>query len=467
MRAVVSGQAGIALLWDGNRLSSLHAGVDGPPVPRRPREIPLLLGAANDLEFLDRIERPQVAQKLARASDEADALHLALILLDATLPYDIRREASLELEELLDGPEIQEHLEKTFYARPLPAEADLAGALVHRAGPTERVGVFLRSLDSLQMAIAEIAWAWREIPDEVFGSPGERAEAQTAAMRGGLFRDLVRARAEAREGEAFWRNGLLHPSVQILKNQRAVLQAWLSPFREDRRAEPAWPESPFVWAQEVAEAPEEETGSPRIRVDRRQALAGDRAAAERLVQALKPVIQRSVAHSLLLWHRGAAAGRSIRQEVEDLTQEILLQLFADDGKVLRRWHPAKGLSLERFVGLVAQRQTSAVLRADKRSPWKEIPTLPEELDQAISPEAAASSREQLELLLARLKKDLEKDLSPLGWHLFDLLFLRELSIEEVVEQTGLSSDAVYRWRSRLSHRVQRWRAEMSARPGKL
>ena len=48
MRAVVSGQAGVALLWDGNRLSSLHAGVDGPPVLRRPQEIPLLLGAAND-----------------------------------------------------------------------------------------------------------------------------------------------------------------------------------------------------------------------------------------------------------------------------------------------------------------------------------------------------------------------------------------------------------------------------------
>jgi len=189
------------------------------------------------------------------------------------------------------------------------------------------------------------------------------------------------------------------------------------------------------------------------------ALEGDPAAAERLVRALTPVIQRSAAYGLLLWHRGAAAGRSIRQEVDDLTQEILLHLFVDDGKVLRRWQPEKGLSLARFVGLVAQRQTSAFLR-NKRSPWKETPTLPEELDQvtqASSPEAAAASREQLELLLARLKKEL----SPLGWHLFDLLYLRELTVAEVVEQTGLSSDAVYQWRCRLSHRVQRWRVEMS------
>lgn len=190
------------------------------------------------------------------------------------------------------------------------------------------------------------------------------------------------------------------------------------------------------------------------------ALAGDRAAADHLVRALTPVIQRSVAYGLLLWHHGAAASRNIPQEVADLTQEILLHLFVDDGKVLRRWKPERGLSLERFVGFVARRQTLAFLRNGKRSPWKEIPTPPEDLDQVdreSSPEAAASSRQQLEHLLAQLKEEL----SPLGWHLFDLLYLRELSVDEVVEQTDLSSDAVYKWRSRLSHRVRRWRAEMS------
>lgn len=194
--------------------------------------------------------------------------------------------------------------------------------------------------------------------------------------------------------------------------------------------------------------------------DIERALAGDSPAAERLVDALTPAIQRSVAYDLMRWRRGAAAGRSIAQEVEDLTQEILLQLFADDGKVLRRWQPEKGLSLERFVGLVARRQTSATLRTGKRSPWKEDPTLPEDLDQisaASNPEAATASREELELLLARF----QEELSPQGWQLFDLIYLQELAIDEVVEQTGLSSASVYQWRCRLGQRAQRLRAEMS------
>lgn len=180
----------------------------------------------------------------------------------------------------------------------------------------------------------------------------------------------------------------------------------------------------------------------------RGALAGDEPALTRLVQALTPVIQSRVARGLLLRRTGTAAGRDIRQEVEDFAQEIFLVLFADGGKVLRSWQPERGLSLPNFVGLVAERQTASILRSGRRSPWKEDPTLPEEFDQAApesGPEEVTASREQLQLLLDRLTEEL----SPQGRHLFDLLFLRELPCEEVTRQTGMSPDAVYAWRSRL------------------
>jgi RNA polymerase sigma factor (sigma-70 family) len=197
----------------------------------------------------------------------------------------------------------------------------------------------------------------------------------------------------------------------------------------------------------------------------RAALAGDEPALDRLVQRLTPVIQSRVARGLLLWRTGVAAGRNVRQEVEDLTQEIFLLLFADDGKVLRSWQPERGLSLPNFVGLVAERQTASILRSGKRSPWKEDPTLPEDFPQALSesdPEEITASREQYKLLLGRLTEEL----SPLGRHLFDLLFLRELPFEEVTRQTGMSPDAVYAWRSRLRRLVRRLLAEMSE-PGPI
>lgn len=195
----------------------------------------------------------------------------------------------------------------------------------------------------------------------------------------------------------------------------------------------------------------------------RSALAGDEPALTQLVRVLTPVIQSRVARGLLLRRTGTAAGRDIRQEVEDLTQEIFLVLFADGGKVLRSWQPERGMSLLNFVGLVAERQTASVLRSGKRSPWKEDPTLAEDFEQAApegGPEEVTASREQLRHLLNRLTEEL----SPLGRHLFDLLFLRDLPFEEVVRRTGMSPDAVYAWRSRLRRLARRLLDEKSESP---
>ncbi|HSG40918.1 MAG TPA: sigma-70 family RNA polymerase sigma factor [Thermoanaerobaculia bacterium] len=192
----------------------------------------------------------------------------------------------------------------------------------------------------------------------------------------------------------------------------------------------------------------------------RGALAGEEPALTQLIQKLTPVIQSRVARCLLLRRTGAAAGRSVRQEVEDLTQDIFVVLFTDGGKVLRSWQPERGLSLVNFVGLVTERQTASALRSGKRSPWKEDPTLVEDLHQESlesGPEEIAASREELRLLLDRLTEEL----SPLGRRLFDLLFLRELPPDEVVRQTGMKPDAVYAWRSRLRRLANRLLSEMS------
>ncbi len=185
------------------------------------------------------------------------------------------------------------------------------------------------------------------------------------------------------------------------------------------------------------------------------ALTGDPAAVERLVALLTPVIQARVARTLLTYRRGGAAGRDVHQEVADLVQEVFLLLFANRGKVLLSWQPERGLTLENFVGLVAERQTLSLLRSGRRSPWKEDPTLEEDLDlhQASHPEPedVVASRDQLRRLFQRLKEEL----SPLGRRLFDLIFVQERDVGEVVGITGLSSDAVYAWRSRLRKLARR------------
>lgn len=192
-----------------------------------------------------------------------------------------------------------------------------------------------------------------------------------------------------------------------------------------------------------------------------KALAGDAAAVDALVRRLGPVIQARVARSLLRWRTGSAAGRDLRQEVEDQVQEIFLVLFADGGKVLRGWEPERGLSLENFVGLVAERRTASLMASGRRSPWKENPTETQELDgprESPGPERTTAARQELRLLLDRLRAEL----SPLGRRLFELIYLRRLSVPEVMQATDLSADAVYAWRSRLRKLARKMRAEMSS-----
>src|SRR5688572_11436679 len=135
----------------------------------------------------------------------------------------------------------------------------------------------------------------------------------------------------------------------------------------------------------------------------KRALAGERAAIEALVVELSPVVQARVAAALY------RCGHSSRQELEDLTQEILMDLFTGEGRVLSSWDPERGLSLASFVGLVAQRQVYSRLRSRRRSPFTQRPTDPSAIDAsdlAALYRCGHSSRQELEDLTQEILMDL-------------------------------------------------------------
>jgi RNA polymerase sigma-70 factor (ECF subfamily) len=135
--------------------------------------------------------------------------------------------------------------------------------------------------------------------------------------------------------------------------------------------------------------------SERLGEELERALRGDRASLRVLVGELTPVIQARVARVLLRSATGRQAGRAVRQEVEDMTQEVFVSLLEDGGKALRSWAPERGASLKNFVGLLAERQAMSILRSGRRSPWpRELAEVPG--DDAPSPvrlEQAIESRE--------------------------------------------------------------------------
>ncbi|MDC0747936.1 RNA polymerase sigma factor [Polyangium mundeleinium] len=191
-----------------------------------------------------------------------------------------------------------------------------------------------------------------------------------------------------------------------------------------------------------------------------KALVGERQAVRALVDRLTPVIQMRVARALRR-RRGAALGRDVRQEVEDLTQSVFLAIFANGGQALRKWDPARGSSLESFVGLLADHEIASILRSRRRSPWTEDPTTNEDLAEDappgdVGPELETLTREALRTIVDRLRERL----SDRGLELFFLLFVEERATEEVCADTGLTPDAVYAWRSRIGKLVRQIAAEI-------
>ena len=182
----------------------------------------------------------------------------------------------------------------------------------------------------------------------------------------------------------------------------------------------------------------------------RAVLAGDRRAARALVRRLTPVIHSRVARCLVASKAGI--GRDRRQEVADLTQDIFRLLFDHDGRVLRRWDPEAGLSLDNFVGLVARRHALSVLRSGTRTPWRDDPV--EDIERLITTTADPEQLVCTQDLLVGIIDELEAELSPKGWLLFRRLFVDEAGVPELVAELGMTRDAIYAWRSRLGKLIR-------------
>jgi RNA polymerase sigma factor (sigma-70 family) len=191
----------------------------------------------------------------------------------------------------------------------------------------------------------------------------------------------------------------------------------------------------------------------------RDALAGDRRALATFVAALTPVIQARVVRALVR-RRSSADGRDVRQEMEDMTQDVFSALFAHGGHALRAWDPARGLSLANFVGLVADRQVATILRSGRKNPWRDRPEELDALEAAALPvpdaEPQLESRSALERLLDRMREAL----SPRGLELFQRLYVEEEPIDDVARAMGMTREAIYAWRNRVGKLLRAFAAEI-------
>ena len=181
-------------------------------------------------------------------------------------------------------------------------------------------------------------------------------------------------------------------------------------------------------------------------------LQGDSDAQTTLIERLQPTVRQRV--SRVLERQGSVSV----YDANDLLQDVMILLLERRERILGLWDPQRGLSLVRFVGLVAQRTAATILRSGRKTGWAEQATDHYELSHEIdakTPEQYIAQKEELALILQRVRARL----SARGVELLDALLESPDAMERLRERLNMTAAAVHSFKSRLR---ELWRLEALA-----
>jgi len=192
----------------------------------------------------------------------------------------------------------------------------------------------------------------------------------------------------------------------------------------------------------------------------RQAVAGHAPSIRALLERLAPVVARRVTATLRRrYRRGGEVTPEIEVEVGSMVEDILVSLFQSGGEALLSWEPARGMSLERFVDLLAQQQVLSLIRRGSTSPWQDDPTDEEPAARADIPFAAPEMGVRAVDSLTRVLDRFRETLSPRGLEMFQRIVVEQEAIGPLLATTRISHAELERWRGRFATMARTFAAE--------
>jgi tetratricopeptide (TPR) repeat protein len=196
MKALISGQAGIAVLIDGNEYTSIEVH-STESVRRAEHDVPYLVGDASDLIELDETSRDDAARELEVAWLKDRSIHLALIALDREAASSSRQSAVECLSDLLKELPVADFVRNRLYAAPLPPSADLSRTLdlAESCGSTKFASI-LKEVRTAQEPIRRNRLAWDALRPDLFGGIAEKERFGFAAVESGMFRLLTQGQCD-------------------------------------------------------------------------------------------------------------------------------------------------------------------------------------------------------------------------------------------------------------------------------
>lgn len=235
MNALISGQAGVAVLLDVGPTGSigetapteqetlfsgpkpLYALALNPPGARLPckswADVQNLFAGADDVTEYHDITHEKVVDLLGTAWARDRALQLVLALLDAKLKTETRVSAAKSIVKLFshvgegETGDVKAFVANRLHSVPLPNEGvDLSGAIrvAEECEKTSDLITFLLQLDEAQQGIMNARRVWDKLPLDLFGREvalnlekneqceREKKRIELALISMGIFRELAR-----------------------------------------------------------------------------------------------------------------------------------------------------------------------------------------------------------------------------------------------------------------------------------
>ncbi|MEM7154812.1 MAG: sigma-70 family RNA polymerase sigma factor [Myxococcota bacterium] len=174
-------------------------------------------------------------------------------------------------------------------------------------------------------------------------------------------------------------------------------------------------------------------------------VGGDRY--EHLARTLLPMTATAAGQELYPF--GAHYDRNAADLRHDVTQDVMVKLFANGGRVLRAWEPQLGLSLRGFIKRVVRFHVLQLFRTERSNPWRNDPAEPEQLD-GLDPRPPELLHQ---LWLWQVRDQLLERETERGRKLYQALFVEQRAAEDIARDHDMTRDAVYQWRARFKRRA--------------
>jgi hypothetical protein len=225
LRALVSGQAGLAIVFEEGHAASLRTD-DSVLIARESYEWPYMLADADDVVELNDVSLGEIKSELSLASRKDGALHLVLILLDVESSDEGRRRSAPCLEGMFSDEGVRRFIENRLFVAPLPSTADLEGALkIARSSHSEKVENLLQEIQRNQDAARLCRQAWDTLPADLFGGAAYKEEFGFEAVNAGVFRRLCAVQPAGL-------SAALDFEVPGFPNSREVMKRWIREIEE-------------------------------------------------------------------------------------------------------------------------------------------------------------------------------------------------------------------------------------------